>query len=316
MSRTKVKAKKAKKIIWTVDAFDTINADHTKVPELLKAIGNSCKIEIDPVYVLSPYELEVSVDFTAPWINHYKPAAEASLNQKLKNVKIEGLLPGKVIIQNKHSLTSNVKSLVNYAKNESADMIVLSTHARKGLSRLILGSFAESLILNSKVPVMTLNSDVKVSKEIQKILFPTDFSSKSKDAFKNILSFAKDTGASVTILHSLSNPIEPVFQSGVYLLGGGWVSVPAYLDKERDKLTQLGETWAKEGNKQGVKTTFLLDTKNPSVIESVHANTKSGKPDLIAIAAQSGRVASALIGSITREVVRTANCPVLVIREK
>jgi nucleotide-binding universal stress UspA family protein len=49
-------------------------------------------------------------------------------------------------------------SLVDLARAEPQDMVVLATHARVGLSRLILGSVTEALVRSSGDPVLVVPS--------------------------------------------------------------------------------------------------------------------------------------------------------------
>jgi nucleotide-binding universal stress UspA family protein len=46
--------------------------------------------------------------------------------------------------------------IVGFAREEAADLIVMTTHGRSGLSRLLLGSVTESVMRHSDVPLMTL----------------------------------------------------------------------------------------------------------------------------------------------------------------
>ncbi len=45
--------------------------------------------------------------------------------------------------------------LMQYAEETNADVIAISTNARKGLNRLLRGSISEDLANQSKLPVMT-----------------------------------------------------------------------------------------------------------------------------------------------------------------
>lgn len=45
------------------------------------------------------------------------------------------------------------EKIIKEAKNRNADLIVLGTHGREGLSRLLLGSVAEEVVRNAPVPV-------------------------------------------------------------------------------------------------------------------------------------------------------------------
>jgi len=47
--------------------------------------------------------------------------------------------------------------IVNYAKTEGVNLIIMGTHGRKGLDRLFFGSVAEKVIKTSSVPVLSIN---------------------------------------------------------------------------------------------------------------------------------------------------------------
>jgi nucleotide-binding universal stress UspA family protein len=46
--------------------------------------------------------------------------------------------------------------IVNCAQNFGADMIVVGTHSRSGLDRLLMGSIAEHVVRNATVPVLVV----------------------------------------------------------------------------------------------------------------------------------------------------------------
>jgi nucleotide-binding universal stress UspA family protein len=48
--------------------------------------------------------------------------------------------------------------ILNAAKERGADLIVMGTHGRRGLSRVFLGSVAEKVVRLSPVPVMTVST--------------------------------------------------------------------------------------------------------------------------------------------------------------
>jgi nucleotide-binding universal stress UspA family protein len=52
------------------------------------------------------------------------------------------------------SSTDPVRTITEYAANEGAAFIALSTHGRRGLRRLILGSTAEAIVRHATVPVI------------------------------------------------------------------------------------------------------------------------------------------------------------------
>ena len=46
--------------------------------------------------------------------------------------------------------------ILKKAREEECDMIVMGTHGRRGIDRLIFGSVAEKVVKNSTVPVLTI----------------------------------------------------------------------------------------------------------------------------------------------------------------
>jgi nucleotide-binding universal stress UspA family protein len=48
------------------------------------------------------------------------------------------------------------ETILQYAQTHKSDLIVMGTHGRRGLNRMILGSVAEEIVRRSPVPVMTV----------------------------------------------------------------------------------------------------------------------------------------------------------------
>jgi nucleotide-binding universal stress UspA family protein len=58
-------------------------------------------------------------------------------------------------------VTSNATAdaIATYAKNAGVDVIVIGTHGRSGVSRLLLGSVAERVVRTAPCPVLTVHAD-------------------------------------------------------------------------------------------------------------------------------------------------------------
>ncbi len=50
-----------------------------------------------------------------------------------------------------------VETILRVAKEKGIDMIVMGTHGRKGLDKILFGSIAEGVVKNSPIPVVTIN---------------------------------------------------------------------------------------------------------------------------------------------------------------
>jgi nucleotide-binding universal stress UspA family protein len=56
-----------------------------------------------------------------------------------------------------------VEEIINYAGDVNADLIVMATHGRSGLSHMLMGSTAEQVIRKAACPVLTLKHPMRVT---------------------------------------------------------------------------------------------------------------------------------------------------------
>lgn len=52
------------------------------------------------------------------------------------------------------------EEILALAENEKADLIIMGTHGRKGIDRILFGSVAEKVVKNSPLPVLTIRPQV------------------------------------------------------------------------------------------------------------------------------------------------------------
>ncbi len=305
------------KVLWAVDAFDDLPEVHETEVKVLQSFAQRTQIEVDPIYILSPTELGVAVEFSAQWNEVYAPAAKKALSQKLKNAEIPGLQEPIALTQNRASLKGSVELLAKFAGSRSYDLIIVGSHSRKGVQRVVLGSFAEELLLQSEVPVLVVgNHSRKWNDKDMQILMPSDLSDSRSPLFDEVFDLAQTFGAKVTLLNAIPKPIQQVVQSGAYLLSGGWVPVPIYLEDIRSKLMEIADKILVKAKTREVPCDLIVDDLSLSITDSILKQAEQKGVQLIAMEAETGPIASALLGSITRKVVRAAPCPVLVYRFK
>lgn len=54
---------------------------------------------------------------------------------------------------------SPAREIVRYAERSDCDLVVMGTHGRGGIDRLLLGSVAERVVRSSTIPVLTVRVD-------------------------------------------------------------------------------------------------------------------------------------------------------------
>lgn len=115
------------------------------------------------------------------------------------------------------SMGSPAEKIIEYANSISAKIIVTGTRGLRGPGKLFLGGVTEEVVRNSQVPVFVIGPAVnKISfsykQDHPRILLLTDLSWTSKNAENYAKIFAKQSNSSVTILHSVGEPIHKLKQ--------------------------------------------------------------------------------------------------------
>ncbi len=96
------------------------------------------------------------------------------------------------------------ESLLEWAREKEVDLIVVGTHGRGGLGKIILGSVAEKIFRHSPVPVLTVGPHIRRRREIGStscILAPCDLTRKSHPAVDLACELAKERNSQLTVLH-------------------------------------------------------------------------------------------------------------------
>ena len=98
---------------------------------------------------------------------------------------------------------SAATEIIRMADAIGADLIVIGTHGRTGLRRLLTGSVATAVLRGAGCAVLGLRSHEhpRAVNEIRVILHPTDFSKASEAAVGVARSLARDHGARLIVLH-------------------------------------------------------------------------------------------------------------------
>lgn len=95
-------------------------------------------------------------------------------------------------------------------EQERIDMVVIGTHSRKGLVKLVLGSVAEQIFRHASCLVLTVgpnspaDAEMETTEEVRPLLFATDFGQASRKALPYAISFAVQRRTRLVLLHMLS----------------------------------------------------------------------------------------------------------------
>lgn len=182
------------------------------------------------------------------------------------------------------------------------DLLVLASHGRHGISRLVLGSVAEDVFRNVACPVLTVGPDVKQcnSREmkIQKVLLATHFEAESTAPVHAAL-LCNEFGAELTVLHVADEKkVASNGKNGKELTQQLTSVIPAETCLWRKPVCVL---------KYGLPSANILE-----VAQLIRA-------DLIVLGARHpdpARINSHLPWATAARVIAEAECPVLTVRQK
>ncbi|WP_315359336.1 universal stress protein [Neisseria bacilliformis] len=150
-----------KHLVVAVDGSET-SANALKHACSVAAAG---KAQLTLVHVANPAEyMALAPEFLQQ--DSYEEAAVANGNAVLAEALeiTNGAEPG-ITGVNTHLLLANkgaremAQELVDYADKQGADLLVLGTHGRTGLMHLLMGSFAETVMRQSHLPLLIIRSE-------------------------------------------------------------------------------------------------------------------------------------------------------------
>lgn len=277
-----------KKIVWAIDPFAEDLELQRVIASNIQALVSDSSVTVNPVSVIH-FEQRGAHGEAPLTIEDVKNSAEAAVNSLIASTAIKGLSPAVILVQNYLSLETAVNQLLNYAKDAKADLIVAGTMARKGATRFLLGSFAEAMILQSRIPILVVTPKSSPAKKIRKILFPSDLTPKSLAMFAEVVELAAAVEAGIIFFHR-SEPDASISAN------------------ELESLLALAR-------RHHVTLDLRIATHKTGAADAIIE--LSNTPDqIIAMVSQTKLIDSRVMGNITRQVIHHSKCPVWVIHPR
>ena len=263
---------------------------------VLKAAGNLAKALAAEVVVLHAQAMDAPAYFTAAQeqalktqLRQSRRAAEKQLAALAQEHLPESVARSFVVVED-----DPARAILREFKRSGADLIVMGTHGRTGLTKFRLGSVFESVLGQLRAPIVTVGPRVKSRAALgtlKKILCAVDFNGASMSAVEQAAGLAEKTGAELAVAHVVekSHGAGSLEADRQWLCG--WIS-----PKLREHCS------IKEIVRQG------------SPAEQIVAAAEASRADLIVLSAEPRHFLGGLFfGSTVEKVIRHASSPVLVI---
>ena len=202
------------------------------------------------------------------------------------------------------------EALNRHAREMDADLIIMTTHGRTGVSRAWLGSVADSLVRHSSFPLMVIrpmeDGETFPEARFDHVLIPLDGSPIGENILEPSVELGRIMGSRVTLLHVVAPHLS---------IGARVSPLPAGHFKNR--LEEAEQYLAKVRTnleKEGIETDIVIDS-NIAPARAILAAAEDKDVDLIALATHGYTgVKRAILGSVTDKVLRASRWPLLLKR--
>jgi nucleotide-binding universal stress UspA family protein len=194
------------------------------------------------------------------------------------------------------------RGILTYAREVGADLIVMGTHGRDGLERLVRGSTSEHVLRRADCPVLLVppTADTR-SFAADRIVAAYDFSAPASGALATAVELAGTLGLPLDLLHV----VEVTYVSSPY----GPVTAPVDYEALRRRAARLLSAVASSGTVRPRPATRV-----GSAVEETLEHARDVRASLIVVGSHGRRgVRRLVLGSVAEGIARRAPCPVLVV---
>ncbi|MGC1379429.1 MAG: universal stress protein [Candidatus Baltobacteraceae bacterium] len=195
--------------------------------------------------------------------------------------------------------------IVGCAARHRAGAIVIGTHGRSGIKRMLVGSVAEGVLRSARIPVFIVREEARIAPLASSILAPVDGSDTSTKALDAATELAATLGAELVICHVVD------LAKAAALSGGEAQLVPGSLEiLQSDGREILARACERAARRAKVSSR----SAEGMPVEEIERLAGELRPALIAIGSH-GRsgLERVLMGSVAEGVVRSAPVPVMVV---
>jgi nucleotide-binding universal stress UspA family protein len=295
------------RILCPVDQSDIARRALDYAVVLAKRYGASvCAAEVVSVVLPTSDYLPPSAEFTrAPGQQAYAKEL-AALEAFVAPARRDG-----VTVETRISGGFVVEQLLLEAQQYNPDLIVMGTHGRSGVQRLVLGSVAEKVLRRATCPVLTVPPAAAVEPAAvllpKTILCAVDFSDASLRALEYAMSVAQESDATLLLMHVVDWAAE------TWAVGTHGAALADYTQVRRTEAEHLLRDAVPVPAREWCTPEILVTEGKPW--REILRVARERQADLVVLGVLGrGAVDLTLFGSTTHHVVREAPCPVLTVR--
>jgi len=284
-----------KNILFATDFSPTAAAALPFAAQLAKHFGAN----LFAFHVRTPIISPITSPVAWPALEKAVEEQERERTESLRNA-----VPGieTTVLIEEGDIWTNLQAVI---LKRNIDLLVIGTHGRSGMGKLVLGSAAEQIFRDAHCPVLTVGPHSlersSPDGEFHRILCASSFESESTTAAAYAVSFAQECESSLTLLHVIENP-----------KAGDLVIAQDLIESSRRRLASLVPAEVE----QWCAPDYCVE--HGEAAETILHVAKNRKADLIVMGVHRPAgfpgADTHLSIATAHKVVSQANCPVLTVR--
>jgi len=208
------------------------------------------------------------------------------------------------------------ETIIGKAEADDGTLIAMATHGRSGLNRFLLGSVAEKVLRGSANPLLLVRATEAApttgEAAFKSIIVPLDGSELAESVLPVVATMAKQLDLEVVLFRAYHIPYSAYAADD----GGYVVNYAELIDGVREEATEYLNKKVGEMKNLGVAKVAAVTNEGYSGDEIIALGRKT--PDAVIAMCSHGRsgIKRWVLGSVTENVVRHSDDPVLVLRAK
>ena len=144
--------KKFKKILFPID-FSEVSSEI--VPYVI-SLANKLKAEVHIIFVVRRLENCRSIFVSHAAVENFEMEIVLGAETKMDEF-VEAFFNSIIRPKTKILIGDIIEEIIKYIKAKGINLVIIGTHGRKGMDRILLGSIADRVIKSAPVPVLSVN---------------------------------------------------------------------------------------------------------------------------------------------------------------
>lgn len=185
------------RIVVPTDFSELATGALSLAQEIARASGGEIDVLYADPFLPPPHFTSAQISAVADELRESKHLAEQELERYTAEHLAEAVRNRSVVIEG-----LPVPSIVTWSETHDADLIVMGTHGRSGINRMMLGSVTERVLRETSVPLLTTRSAPAKAGPIRSILCPVNFTGAAEEALRHAAGLARLFDAKLSVVHA------------------------------------------------------------------------------------------------------------------